>query len=132
MAPYAPTLASIATHTVPDWYHDAKLGIFVHYGLFSVPGWAVVSGGDITQTLRKLGWSGHLRVNPYAEWYLNTLRIPGSPTQAHHRDTYGAGFSYDDFVPQFNEANARWDPPTYAPFIMSAEHWRRIFGPGTS
>jgi alpha-L-fucosidase len=40
MEPYQPTLESISTHTVPDWYQDAKLGIFVHYGLFSVPGWA--------------------------------------------------------------------------------------------
>lgn len=67
MSIYQPTLESISTHTVPDWYQDAKLGIFVHYGLFSVPGWTVVKEGDITQTLKKMGWRGHLRVNPYAE-----------------------------------------------------------------
>jgi alpha-L-fucosidase len=79
-----------------------------------VPGWAVVSEGDITQTLKKLGWSGHLRVNPYAEWYLNTLRIKGSPTQKYHQATYGANFSYDDFVPAFNQANTHWDPDSWA------------------
>jgi len=114
METFQPTLASISTHAVPDWYHDAKLGVFVHYGLFSVPGWAVVSEGGITQTLRKMGWTGHLRVNPYAEWYLNTLRIEGSPTQEHHWKTYGENFSYDDFVPHFNEANAHWDPEAWA------------------
>ena len=114
MASYQPTLESISTHTAPDWYEDAKLGIFVHYGLFSVPGWAVVSEGDITQTLRKMGWAGHLRVNPYAEWYLNTLRIKGSPTQEYHRNTFGQDFSYDDFVPRFDEANTRWDPDAWA------------------
>jgi alpha-L-fucosidase len=111
---YQPTLESISTHTVPDWYQDAKLGIFVHYGLFSVPGWAVVKEGDITQTLKKMGWRGHLRVNPYSEWYLNTLRIKGSPTQEYHNDNFGPDFSYDDFVSQFNEANAHWDPQAWA------------------
>jgi len=56
MEPYQPTLESISTHTVPDWYQDAKLGIFVHYGLFSVPGWAVVSEGGSCRRLRK--WVG--------------------------------------------------------------------------
>lgn len=117
MDTYQPTLTSIAAHAVPDWYQDAKLGIFVHYGLFSVPGWAVVSEGDITQTLRKYGWKGHFRVNPYAEWYLNTLRIEGSPTQEYHRQAFGPHFTYDDFVPLFNEANARWNP----------DHWADLF-----
>jgi alpha-L-fucosidase len=111
---YQPTLESISLHTLPDWYQDAKLGIFVHYGLFSVPGWADVSEGGIRQTLAKKGWPGHLRVNPYAEWYLNTLRIEGSSTQQYHRSTFGTEFSYDDFVPLFNEANKRWDPDDWA------------------
>ena len=114
MDKFQPTLESVSAHTVPDWYHDAKLGIFVHYGLYSVPGWAVTSEGDITQTVKKLGWSGHFRVNPYAEWYLNTLRIDGSPTQEFHRNTYGPNFNYDDFVPRFNEENALWDPDAWA------------------
>jgi alpha-L-fucosidase len=114
MASFQSTLESISTHTVPDWYNNAKLGIFVHYGLFSVPGWAVVSEGDITKTLKKMGWSGHLRVNPYAEWYLNTLRINGSPTQRHHNATYGPDFSYEDFVRPFNKANKHWDPNEWA------------------
>jgi hypothetical protein len=32
--------------------------------------------------------------------------------------------------PRIVEANARWDPPTYAPFLMSEKHWRSIFGGG--
>ena len=50
-----------------------------------------------------------LRDNPYAEWYRNTMRIPGSPTQQHHRATYGADFSYDDFVPMFDAGTAACD-----------------------
>lgn len=118
--PYQPTIESLSTHPVPDWFQDAKLGIFVHYGLFSVPGWAVASQGDINETIHKLGFAGHFRNNPYAEWYLNTLRIPGSPTEEYHRRTYGAGFSYDDFVPHFNEANARWDPEAWAGLFQKA------------
>ena len=114
MNTYQPTIESISKHAVPDWYHDAKLGIFVHYGLYSVPGWAVVSEGDIIQTLGKMGWAGHLRINSYAEWYLNTLRIKNSPTAVYHREIYGESFSYDDFVPQFNQANKQWDPDAWA------------------
>ena len=38
-----------------------------------------------------------LRENPYAEWYLNSMRIPGSPTQR-PRPVYGDDFPYDNFV----------------------------------
>jgi alpha-L-fucosidase len=37
---YTATRDSIRTHQAPVWFHDAKLGIFVHWGLYSVPGWA--------------------------------------------------------------------------------------------
>ena len=39
-AHYEPTLESVRRHPVPDWYHDAKLGIFIHWSLSSVPGFA--------------------------------------------------------------------------------------------
>jgi alpha-L-fucosidase len=38
--PYRADLASLGAHPVPDWFADAKLGVFVHWGLFSVPGFA--------------------------------------------------------------------------------------------
>ena len=37
---FAPTLESLAGHRVPAWYDDAKFGIFIHWGLFSVPAFA--------------------------------------------------------------------------------------------
>jgi alpha-L-fucosidase len=37
---YEPTLESVARHPLPDWYADAKLGIFVHWELYSVSAWA--------------------------------------------------------------------------------------------
>jgi len=39
-AHYEPTLESLNRHPLPEWYADAKLGIFIHWGLYSVPGWA--------------------------------------------------------------------------------------------
>ena len=38
--PYEPNIESLNQHVTPDWYADAKLGIFIHYGLYSVPGYA--------------------------------------------------------------------------------------------
>jgi len=37
---YKPTWKSLEEHEVPVWYEDAKLGIFIHRGLYSLPGWA--------------------------------------------------------------------------------------------
>jgi len=98
---------------VPDWFHDAKLGIFVHWGLYSVPGWAP-HGADIDKQVAEKGWSAMFANNPYAEWYLNTLRIGDTPTRRHHVATYGPNFSYDDFATVFNSAVEKWDPDGWA------------------
>ena len=108
-AQYEPTWESIDRHKAPEWYNDAKFGIFVHWGLYSVPAWATPSG-----ELNKVDWNVWFKNNAYAEWYLNTLRIDGSPTQEHHFKTYGKDFSYLDFIPMFNEAVQKWDPNTMA------------------
>jgi len=39
---YQPNYESVSQHAVPEWYHNAKLGIFIHWGLYSVPAWAQV------------------------------------------------------------------------------------------
>ena len=105
---YEPTWDSVATHPLPDWYDDAKLGIFLHWGLYSVPGWAP-QVPDIQQLLREAGPAEMLRDNPYAEWYLNSSRLEGSPTWRHQRDTYGPDARYDDFVPVFDAGSAGAD-----------------------
>ena len=58
----------------------------------------------------KKGIEEHFKNNPYAEWYLNSLRISGSPTQKYHVENYGDQFSYDDFIPIYNEELKNWDP----------------------
>ena len=104
--PYQPTWESVSEHQVPAWYHDAKVGVFLHWGLYSVPGWAP-QVPDIQEMLRTQGPEAMLRNNPYAEWYLNSMRIEGSPTWQHHRDAYGPQFGYDDFIGEFDGRSGR-------------------------
>ncbi|MXX67163.1 MAG: alpha-L-fucosidase, partial [Chloroflexi bacterium] len=112
---FEPNWESIRMHRVPDWYHDAKLGIFVHWGLFSVPAWATPVGEFGT-----VDWDRWFANNPYSEWYLNTLRIEGSPTFEHHRATFGDGFDYMDFAEEFNARTRRWDPLAMAKLFKSS------------
>jgi alpha-L-fucosidase len=109
-------LAALKARPLAKWYDDAKLGIYIHWGLFSVPGWA--PWGDDFQTLiKKKGYRYQLAHNPYAEWYLNTMKIKGSPTRRHHVETYGEDFSYYDFVPEFTKAAAN----------VNAKDWADLF-----
>jgi alpha-L-fucosidase len=106
---YEPNWDSLGKHQVPDWFQNAKLGIFIHWGLYSVPAWAPPTG-----ELGKVAWDKWFTNNPYAEWYLNTLRITGSPTWKHHVETYGKDFDYYDFMPMFNKSVSQWDPNVWA------------------
>jgi alpha-L-fucosidase len=109
---YEPTLESLNKHPLPEWYADAKLGIFIHWGLYSVPGWAPLQHPE--HDFRNVDY---IKYNPYAEWYYNVMRIDGSPTQAYHREHYGANYDYYNFAATFNHDSARWD----------AEQWAKIF-----
>jgi alpha-L-fucosidase len=102
---YEGTWDSVGAHLVPDWYEDAKLGIFLHWGLYSVPGWAP-RVPDIQEQLVKAGPKRMLRENPYAEWYRNTMRLKGSSTAQHHAQVYGDDYPYDNFVKTFDDASA--------------------------
>ena len=106
---FTPEWNSLEKHTVPDWYQNAKLGIFIHWGLYSVPAWAPPSG-----ELGKVDWTKWFYNNAYAEWYLNTLRLKGSPTYQHHLATYGRDFDYYQFAKTFNEQTQKWQPDTWA------------------
>jgi alpha-L-fucosidase len=112
---YEPTLDSLNSHPVPLWYSNAKLGIFIHYGLYSVPGWAPLSHPE-----HDFGNPDYIKNNPYAEWYYNVMRIDGSPTQAYHREHYGANFNYYDFAPIFNRENKKWNPDQWAKIFREA------------
>ena len=109
-AQYEPTEASLATHPVPDWFRDAKLGIFIHWGLYSVPGYAPREAEEFSEKKK----NENKALNPYAEWYYNTLLIDGSPTQKFHRNAYGADFNYYNFAKTFKAASKEWNPDVWA------------------
>jgi alpha-L-fucosidase len=113
---YEPTLESIRRHPLPAWYEDAKLGIFVHWGLYSVPGWAA-SRKDPYRVIAEGGFDRYFRENPYAEWYLNTLKFEDGPTRAYHDRAYGKHFVYEDFQPIFEREAQQWVP----------DHWAELF-----
>lgn len=110
---YLSTPQSLSTRQTPAWFGNAKLGIFIHWGLYSVPAWATPS----TTPDRVTDWPLFYKNNPYAEWYLNTLRIAGSPTRQHHTQTYGAGFDYYQFKDSLLQKTKNWD----------ASQWARLF-----
>lgn len=110
---FLPERGSLDARPVPDWYTDAKLGIFVHWGLYSVPAFAERTDGDYTAFMRDLtaGKDTKGRI-PYAEWYLNALRVPGSPTARYHQATYGRDVSYFDSAASSRQPPRRWTSPT--------------------
>ncbi|MFE3166955.1 alpha-L-fucosidase [Streptomyces sp. NPDC059224] len=98
-ADYEPTETSLAGHRAPYWFNEAKFGIFIHWGVYSVPAWAPVGV-------------------QYAEWYWDQMQDPGNPTYAYHRDTYGEDFAYDDFIPRFTAE--KFDPRAWVELFRDA------------
>lgn len=72
---------SLNARPVPQWFEDAKFGIFIHWGLYSVP--AYTRNGD------------------YAEWYWKQLEDPSTEAYAFHKRVYGDKAQYEDFVHGF-------------------------------
>ena len=83
---YAATWESIDQRPTPPWFDEAKFGIFIHWGVYSVPAFA--------DPQSKIG-------ETYAEWYWNHMQDKNGPTWAFHLLHYGANFKYQDFVGQF-------------------------------
>ena len=76
--PFKPTWDSLEDYVVPEWYEDAKFGIFIHWGVYSVPAFG-------------------------NEWYARTMYVQGEAAFEHHVKTYGPQdqFGYKDFIPMF-------------------------------
>ncbi|MHB9855107.1 alpha-L-fucosidase [Streptomyces krungchingensis] len=96
---YRPTEESLSGHQAPYWFHRAKFGIFIHWGVYSVPAWSPVG-------------------KQYAEWYWNHMQSPDNAVHAYHRDTYGEDFAYDDFIPMFTAE--RFDPRAWVELFRDA------------
>ena len=104
---------SVNAHTVPKWYEDCKFGIFIHWGIYSVPAFA-----PHTWELGEVDSKEWFADNPYAEWYYNSLNIGKGPTYKHHIEKYGKDFKYEDFIPMWKAEN--WDPKQWAEIFKEA------------
>jgi len=109
-AHYEATIESLNQHPLPRWFDDAKLGIFIHWGLYSVPGWAPLTKFDLTKEITAEAF----KTNPYAEWYYNTVRLDGSPTQVYNREHFGADHDYYSFAETFDSESKKWNPDVWA------------------
>ncbi len=89
---YEPNWESLDSRSTPQWYKDAKFGIFIHWGLYSVPAW---------------GPKGS-----YAEWYLNGLNQGDSARLKYHEKNFGKDFPYRDFIKLFKAE--KYNPTEWA------------------
>jgi alpha-L-fucosidase len=117
---YTPDPASLRQHSIPDWYLQAKFGIFIHWSLSAIPAYAPAGKGSFHEVIRKEGFETLFRNNPYREWYHNGLRLGEGPVWEHHRATWGADYPYERFKDAFNAALEAWDPGAWADAFTAA------------
>ena len=93
--PFRPDWLSLKQYRTPEWYEKARFGIFIHWGIYSVPGFG-------------------------NEWYSRNMYQEGTPEYAHHRETYGPQdrFGYKDLIPLFKAE--RFDPRAWAKLFREA------------
>jgi hypothetical protein len=78
--PWLPAWESLDRRPVPQWYKDAKFGIFIHWGVYSVPGFS--------------------KVGDYAEWYQHGLNSGDSLRLRYHHEKFG-DLTYYQLAGQF-------------------------------
>jgi alpha-L-fucosidase len=106
-ASFEPNWESIDRRPTPAWFTEAKFGIFIHWGVYSVPSYAPVIPGRLA----------------YAEWYWHALTkgqgADANPveagTWAYHQRQYGADAPYASFAPQFHAE------------LFDPDHWAEVF-----
>ncbi len=93
--PYKDTWQSLSAYQVPGWYRSAKFGIFIHWGVFSIPAFQ-------------------------NEWYPRNMYMKDSVEYQHHIETYGkhTEFGYKDFIPLFQAEN--FHPEEWAELFAKA------------
>ena len=93
--PFQPSWASLEGFEVPRWYLDGKFGIFIHWGVYSVPAFG-------------------------NEWYPRNMYKADAPEFKHHVATFGpqASFGYKDFIPRFKAE--RFDARRWAKLFKDA------------
>ena len=92
---------SLNSRPTPSWYQEARFGIFIHWGVYSVPSFAPPDQKGQT---------------PYSEWYWNSLTTHKAATVAFHNKTYGENFQYPGFAPMFKAE--LYDPDRWADVFL--------------
>lgn len=116
MTRYTPDPESLAAHPVPAWWRDAKLGVMITWGLYSVPAFAP-RGVDVVQLLADRP-DDALKLTPYAEWYENSLKFADGPTAQQHRERFGDA-PYTAFRAMFEAGLAQWSADPLMEFVAS-------------
>jgi alpha-L-fucosidase len=82
--PFQPTMDSLTNYSYPEWFRDAKFGIWAHWGPQAVP-----MDGD---------------------WYARGMYEPGNKHYTYHTNHYGhpSEFGYKDIIPLWKAE--KWDP----------------------
>jgi alpha-L-fucosidase len=104
---FEPTWESLDKRPTPAWFTDAKFGIFIHWGVYSVPSYAPVLPNELA----------------YAEWYWHAITEGQKPdakpvdagSWAFHKRVYGADFPYQNFAPMFRAE------------LFEPDHWADVF-----
>ncbi len=93
--PFRADWQSLSAYQVPDWYQDAKFGIFIHWGVYSVPAFG-------------------------SEWYPRLMYLEGTKENGHQVATHGplTQFGYKDFIPLFKAEH--YDPQAWARLFKAA------------
>src|SRR3954465_4210431 len=91
---YQPRWESLDRRPTPQWFLDDKFGIFIHWGVYSVPSWGAPRS--------------------YSEWYWKYMsdRKDDNVWWQFHKRNYGPTFEYQDFAPRFRAE--LFDPDQWA------------------
>ncbi len=105
--PFKPNMESLEHYQVPEWYRDAKFGIFIHWGVFSVPAY----GSE---------WYEYFMYRPKDEVPKQWRDLIYGTVYDHHLKTYGdpKTFGYKDFIPMFKAE--KYDPQAWAELFKDA------------
>lgn len=110
-------LTKLNSRPVPEWFEDAKFGIFIHWGPFAIPAFAE-NHSDINEVF-KSEYDIAMARSPYSEWYLNAIKVPGTAARSYHAQVYG-GRPYQEFKQPFVDGLEQWDPGAWAECFRKA------------
>ena len=93
-------MESFAEYPVPEWYRQAKFGVFIHWGVFTVPEY-------------------------FSEWYPRLMYYKVNPVYWYHRKKYGKDFNYRDFITMFKAE--KFEVLTLLLFFYQSTHKNHCF-----